>query len=226
MPKPPAPKITAWSWSRLYDWEQCPARCKYKHLLKMKEPESPVLLEGQAVHKQCEHFMTGAPGATFTPAMETFREEFEELKGRLKRSQIETELKVALDKDWTPVDWFSYNAWLRLVIDLTYLDGSRREIVDYKTGKKRESAFPQLRLYNLAAFFMGPAIKVAHSAFWYLDLGTWYDETLLANGVKNEVEYWMKRVAPMFADRAFLPAPGNHCRWCAFSKVNGGPCQY
>jgi CRISPR/Cas system-associated exonuclease Cas4 (RecB family) len=228
MPTPPAPKITAWSWSRLADWEQCPAKCKFKHVLKMKEPESPVLAAGSAAHKECENYMRRVAGASITPAMQTFKKDFQALRKRLKPSQVETEARVAFDKDWAPVDWFASSAWLRVVIDLTFVEAkeARREVVDYKTGKNRDSAYPQLRLYNLVSFFMPPKIKVAHSAFWYLDLGETHEELLVEGDVEKERSTWLKKVAPMFADRVFIPKPGNHCRWCSFSKAKGGPCPY
>ena len=228
MPTKPAPKITAWSWSRLLDYEQCPARCKFKHIDKIKEPESPVLAAGSAAHKDAELYMVRAKGSRISAAMDTFRVEFQELRKRLKPSQIQTELKVAFDKDFTMVDWFAASAWLRVVIDMTWVEAAeaRREVVDYKTGKNRESAYPQLRLYNLISFFMPPRIKVAHSAFWYLDLGETHEEVLLEGEVAKERDVWMKRIAPMFADRIFLPKPGRACMWCSFSKGKGGPCPY
>ena len=220
--------VTAWSWSRLADYDQCPARCKYKHIDKLKEPQSPVLQAGNDAHKQCEDYTKRVKGATITPAMATFKEEFMALRKRLKPSQLETELRVAFDKDWNPCDWFAASAWLRVVIDLTWVEAkeARREVVDYKTGKNRESAYPQLRLYNLVSFFMAPKIKVAHSAFWFLDQGETHEELLLEGQVEQERKDWEKKIAPMFADRVFVPKPSRACMWCNFSKAKGGKCPY
>jgi CRISPR/Cas system-associated exonuclease Cas4 (RecB family) len=230
MPTKPSPQITAWSWSRLYDYETCPALCKYKHVEKIKtgQPEKPVLLAGTKAHADCEAYMTRKPGSTITPAMVNFRAEFQALRKKLKPSQVETELKIAFNKDWQPVDWFAHDAWLRVVIDLTYVEPkeARREVVDYKTGKNRESAYPQLRLYNLVSFFMSPKVKVAHSAFWYLDQGVTHEELLLEGEVEKEQAAWLKKIKPMFADRLFMPKPGRSCQWCDYAKSKGGPCAY
>lgn len=228
MPTKPAPQITAWSWSRLADYDLCPARCRFKHIDKLAEPQSPVLKAGSDAHAQSEAYMMRKKGAIITPAMTNFRAEFQALRKRLKPSQLQTELKVAFNKDWQSVDWFARDAWLRVVIDLTWVEPSeaRREVVDYKTGKNRESAYPQLRLYNLVSFFMAPKVKVAHSAFWYLDIGETHEELLLEGEVEKEQGVWQKRVAPMFADRVFIPKPGRHCLWCPYSKGKGGPCPY
>jgi len=234
MPTPPAPQITAWSWSRLLDYSKCPALCNYKHVsTKWKawlksQPEGDALTKGSAAHKDCENYMTRKPESTITPAMTTFRAEFQDLRKRLKPSQLQTELQVAFNKDWSPVDWFASDAWVRFIFDITWIEATeaRREAIDYKTGKNREEAHPQLRLGNLLSFFMSPKIKVAHSAFWFLDLGEAHEEMLLEGDVEKERSAWLKRVKPMLSDRVFMPKPGNHCRWCNFSKNRQGPCPY
>ena len=53
-----APKPTTiqgpWSYSRLTTWEQCPLKAKLKYIDGLKEPGSPAMDRGTAIHKDAE----------------------------------------------------------------------------------------------------------------------------------------------------------------------------
>ena len=57
--KPPPKMITSWSFSRYSDYQQCPAKAKYKHVLRMKEPPNDAMARGTAIHTMAEDYIKG-----------------------------------------------------------------------------------------------------------------------------------------------------------------------
>ena len=47
------PQVTAWSYSRYADYKQCPAKFKYKHLMRLPDPGSaaPDFVQGLALRR-------------------------------------------------------------------------------------------------------------------------------------------------------------------------------
>jgi RecB family exonuclease len=226
MPIKKLPQLTAWSWSRLQCWEQCPAKCKYKNIDKLPEPQSPALAHGSAVHAAAEKYISDRTIKGLPEALARFKADFAKLR-RLKPTQVCTERKLAYRRDWTPCDWFDPDCWLRVVLDLQYdlPKLHERVTIDYKTGKVHVEAQAQLRLYNVCAFAQDPPIETAHAEYWYLDEGEMVPSSLAASEVAAERRVWEARVAPMLADRLFLPTPTYACKWCAY-RSGKGPCHF
>lgn len=219
----PPPQFTAWSYSRVTDYEACPAKAKYKHIDKLKEPESPVLVRGTEIHKEAEQYSTKLI-ATMPESLTRFSQEFAAL--RKVSGLLNTECQIALTKDWKIADWFGPDAWCRVVIDCWYPSDGDGIVIDYKTGKVREEGVKQLSLYALAIFAGNEAIDTVVASLWYLDSGDIITETFKRSDAKKLQREWAKRSLPILRDKAFKPKPGNACRWCNFSKSKLGPCVY
>lgn len=231
MPIRRLPQFDAWSWSRLGDWEECPLKAKLKHLDKIKEPGSPALDRGSAIHKEAEGYVTGRL-PDLPASLERFFEEFAALRAR---KDAECERQLAVDAGWAPCDWFGPGAWLRVVIDCTHAgaspDEAGRTVIDYKTGKVRPRNDDQLDLYNLVALAYHPHVKRADAWLWYLDQGETSTRSLVRAEAAKLQRKWEKRVKPMLADRTFAPKPADECRWCFYGQAGvakGGPglCKY
>lgn len=219
----PPPRFTAWSYSRLADYEACPAKAKYKHIDKLKEPDSPVLARGTAIHKEAEQYSTGLI-SKLPESLARFAKEFAAL--RKVQKLLNTESQIALTKDWKIGDWFGHEAWCRVVIDCWYLSDGDAIVIDYKTGKVREESLEQLGLYALAMFATHSSVDTVVASLWYLDSGDILTETF-ARADKSKLErQWVKRSLPLLKDQKFKPTPGNACRWCHYSKAKVGPCAF
>lgn len=226
MPIKATKRFTAWSYSRLSDYESCPRRAKFKHLDKLVEPAGPALARGSDIHKECEGYVTGRL-VELPESLARFPEEFAALRAR---KDVETERQLAVTAAWQPCEWFASNAWLRVVVDATYAGADATEagrvLLDYKTGRVYPDKVDQLDLYGLIAFAYHPGLKRVDSAFWYLDAGEVINKSLVVAEVAKLKKKWEKRVAPLLADEAFLPKAGDGCRWCFFGqggKAKGGP---
>lgn len=224
MPTKPSPQITAWSYSRLSTYEDCPFKAKMKYVDKAQEPGSKALDRGKAIHKIAEDYALGRIEDE-PPELQCFIDEFKELRANKKRIQVEEQL--ALDKDWEPCDWFGPDAWVRLVVDCIVQLDTELILIDHKTGKIRPSHRDQLELYAIAGFAnSGPAIKTIRGELWYLDQGELIEASYKRSDVPKLQKKWEKRAMPMLTDRTFKPKPGDGCRWCHFSVKRAGPCVY
>lgn len=226
MPIRAAQRFTAWSYSRLSDYEDCPLKAKLKHLDKVQEPSSPALQRGSDVHELAARYATGKLDV-LPPELARFPEEFTDLR---RRKDVEVERQLAVTCAWQPCAWFGHDAWLRIVVDATYagatFDEPGRVVIDHKTGKVRATNNDQLDLYGLVMLVYYPGVKRVDSALWYLDQGEIASRSLLRTEADTVRARWERRVAPMLADEAFAPKPGNACRWCWYGqggKAKGGP---
>ena len=71
----PIKPLTSWSFSRYQDYKSCPAKAKYKHIDKLKEPPSPAMERGAAIHNLCEQYVRGTL-AKLPPELKLFKDEF------------------------------------------------------------------------------------------------------------------------------------------------------
>jgi len=250
----PAPKyFTSWSFSRYWDWNQCPAKANWKYIVKLKTPEMtqrdadlrsgklpPGPLErGAEIADQAKNYLKGKikqVPAYLMPVATVYRE----LKK--KGSQLTVEDSWGFTKQWmpcSPTDWD--RCWLRITIDVAFAEplpknegeGDILHIRDNKSGKFDERKAieyqEQLELYGAAGFCKYPTVQAVDAQLIYSDLGILHPKVPMKFSV-DELPLlqraWEKRVRPMMNDRRFPPRPGYYCRWCDFSKARGGPCKF
>lgn len=230
MPTPKLAKITAWSHSRFSTYSQCPFKAKCQIVDRLKEPDSAAGVRGTEVHELAAQWAENR--LKKMPAeLATFEGEFKELR----KIKLFTEADWAFDSDWNKTDWFGPRAWLRMKVDLHYLEVKKNGVLrettvhvrDHKTGRVHEEEHAlQRSLYALGALLMYPDAKRATVAHWYLDQGVEHKqvwEAAVLNELKRE---WLKRTQAMLSDTTFTPRPGMYCKWCYFRKANSGPCRF
>jgi len=218
-------KLTAWSYSRISLWEQCPLKFKLKHIDKLPEEQSPAASRGDTIHKEAAAFISGATTG-FPPSLAKFDAQMWELHD-LPRDSVVVEQQWGFTKSWRPTGWFGANTWFRNILDVgvVYPDG-HSDVVDHKTGKEYPDHADQRELNALSLMCRFPDVSHVTSRMWYLDAG---HETIaeFEQHQKGELqEKWEKRVAPMFADTVFAPRPNDKCKWCAYARSKNGPCKF
>lgn len=218
MPTKPtvAPQIYAWSYSRLKDYENCPLKAKLKHVDKIAEPGSEAMDNGNRVHKLAEAYATGKL-KKLPIELINFKAEFAELLKRKKTLSVEQQL--AFGKTWAPASWFGKDAWVRVVIDVWYVEGKSAVVVDHKTGKVRPENMDQLSLYAIAAMETDRNVEDVKATLWYLDAGEDPSEMFTRSQLPKLKAYWEKRSLPMLRDQTFAPTPNRLCGWCFYSKA-------
>lgn len=234
----PVKKITSWSFSRYSDYKQCPAKAKYKHIDKIKEPPNPAMARGAEIHTIAENYIKGV-GRSLPSELKLFEVEFKMLRKQFKKSinGMVVEDDWAFTKDWGQTVWDDWiNCWLRIKLDCAHLENDGVMIItDWKTGKFRaemnEDYIEQLELYALAALILHPHIKEVHPHLAYIDQGIFYPESskplvFTRKDIPNLKKLWEKRTKPMLNDTTFAPRPNDKCKWCFFSASKNGPCKY
>lgn len=218
--------VTAWSYSRYADYQQCPLRFKLKHIQKMKEPGSPAMQRGSDIHKEGENYLTAKKKPRSVPkSYANFTEEMEQLRGL----DPLCEQQWGFTSKWAPTGWFGNDTWLRIVCDVVVLyDDHTVDLIDFKTGRKYDTNEEQVELFSCAPFIKWPEVTDVRTRLWYLDADK--DNEVIRDYTRGDFEGirkgWEKKVVPMFKDKRFAPTPNAKCRWCAFSKDKGGPCPF
>lgn len=228
------PPITAWSYSRLSTYQKCPRQARYKFVDKLPEPEHEALVRGKTAHSLMAKLITdGEAACKLEPGEQELIElarPHRDLLASLHERGAQAEQQVAFRQDWSPTDWFSRDAWLRVIFDAVLLDeaNARVTVYEHKTGKRHADHEHQKSLYAVSAAALAPWADQIDVAFIYLDsppassiMLAPYDRPS-ANAFRP---IWEERARPMLTDTEFRPKPGAHCRWCPFSKTKGGPCE-
>ena len=218
------PRILQGSYSRIKDYFKCPRLAMYKHIHKIKEPESPPMLRGKELHSQSEQYVkAGDPQANPPPALWNVQENMREY-AKLVDPQLE--LQLAVTKEWTKTGWFDKDVYLRAVFDLVCIQGTHGFLVDHKTGKVYDDHPDQATIYAAFGFAIWPELETIKVQFNYIDQGMDMDYDFTREEHEGLKSKWDEKMATVSADEEFLPKPGRGCRWCNFRAEKGGPCEF
>ena len=161
--------MTAWSYSSIKTFDQCPK--KYFHLKVVKDVKDipgEAADYGTAVHEAAELFIKdGTPipekFAYMRPIVEPLAE---------KRGEKHTELRLGVrktDTGYEPTTFFAKDVWWRGIVDLLIVDNRTAYMVDYKTGKSAKYAdMKQLDLMAGAIFVHFPEVQKIKSALAFV----------------------------------------------------------
>lgn len=135
-------KPFAWSFSALTRYENCPKQYFHLNVAKdFKDEDSDFAADGKIVHDgMYNRVVKGKPLPLPLRQHEKLAAKFAAAPG-----EKHGEMKLALNRQFEPVDFFAPDAWVRAIIDLLIIRGSRAIIVDWKTGKVKDD-FTQLML--------------------------------------------------------------------------------
>ena len=211
---------TAWSYSRLNNFENCPKKFWHESVRKdVPFEESEAMRYGKLVHKALE-LRVGKGKAM--PLNLRYLEKYAKLLAEAKGDKL-TEQQLAIDSNFEPCDWFSKQTWCRAILDLAIVLGTHGVVFDYKTGKI-SSDFTQLRLAAVLLMLHMPEIQTVDLAYlWTKEKKiTKYEQTLSRDDIKTVVLELMPRIKKY--ERAhrlesFPARPGFLCKsWCPVVK--------
>lgn len=151
----------AWTYSHLEAFETCPRKFYHTKVLRdVVEPPSVQAEWGVRVHGAFESWIKDG-----TPLPDGMKQ-WEPLANKLARlpGEKHCEVKLALDRNFSPTDWNT--AWTRGVADLLVIHKDKALVADYKTGKRKPSE--QLQLYAAYTFAYYKEIMTVTTAFIWL----------------------------------------------------------
>jgi len=160
--------VTAWSYSSIKTFDQCPK--KFYHLKVAKDvmdEAGPEADYGTKVHEAAELYVKDG-----TPIPEQFaymRPIVEPIAAAPGTKFTEMKLGVTkTDAGFAPCGFFDKNVWYRGIVDVAVVNGRKAHLLDYKTGKSKYADTKQLDLMAGALFVHFPEVRVVKSALAFV----------------------------------------------------------
>lgn len=227
-----------WSLSSLSTWERCPKKYQLQYLEKIPSIRGKAAERGIDKHKTVELFVKNE-----LDKLPYELSHYHQFLTGIRQYENYPEHKIALTIKWQPTEWEAEDAWYRGVLDLKVISGYYNEesispevptrgspkeavVYDWKSGKIYDDHDDQKSLYSVAVFSELPSLQTVRAIHVYLDLGKNREQVFHSNQVHQLREHWISRVGKLERDRDFIPNPGYYCRWCSYSRSNGGPCRF
>lgn len=210
--------MTAWSYSSIKTFDQCPK--KYYHLRvakDVKDEPGEAADYGTAVHLAAEEYIRdGVPIPDKFAFMRPIVEKLAALPG-----EKHCELKLGVTKaswGYDPCGFFDKEVWYRGIVDLLVIDGDRAWMIDYKTGKNAKYAdMKQLDLMAGAIFVKFPQVQKIKSALLYVVSNDLIKKTHYRDKLDSYMGVFgdqLDRLEAAMDSGVFNAKSGPLCGWC------------
>jgi hypothetical protein len=210
--------MTAWSYSSIKTFDQCPKKYFHLKVVKdVKDEQGAEALYGDQLHKAAELYIKdGTPIPPKFSFVEPFLVRLNSIPGE---KHAELKLGVAkTDAGFEPRGFFGKDVWYRGIIDLLIVNGPNAWLVDYKTGKNAKYAdMKQLDLMAGAVFAHFPEVQRIKSALLYV-VSQEIPRKVHVRG--NMDEYFsvfspqLEQLQHSMDSGVFNPKSGPLCGWC------------
>lgn len=213
--------MTAWSYSSIKTFEQCPK--KYYHLRvakDVKDEPGEAADYGTAVHLAAEEFIRdGKP----IPEKFAYIRPVVERLAALPGDKM-AELKLGIREDYSPCGFFDKDVWWRGIADLLVIDGHRAWCVDYKTGKSaRYADTKQLDLLAGAVFSHFPEVVKIKSSLIYVVSGELIPKTHVITERSQYLSVFDQQIEQLddaMENGVWNPKSGPLCGWCPVTSCD------
>lgn len=150
--------LPPWSYTHVDTFDNCPHQYWWKFIQKNKEPATEEMLEGRRVHDALEKRV--AANVQLPPAYSKWDPLAASIVNMARKTggEIRTEMKVGVDRDLKPCDFFAKDVYARGALDVSVLWPNSMYIGDWKTGKTREKDF-QVNIFAFFGFLTFPKIN-------------------------------------------------------------------
>jgi PD-(D/E)XK nuclease superfamily len=203
--------------------------------------DPPAIARGSEIGASLERYVNGKSAALHIEVRHPeVKKQAKILRTDFKRGVVKVEEQIVLDQNWKPVSKFTKGAWFRGKLDVLRFNKLTGEVIDWKTGgiDKRDGSVrvqakydDQLAIYSLVALVQFPDLQRTESKLIFTDTGPRHNPVVMRDNcnltradVPKQQKRWEGEVKAMLTDKVFKPSPGEGCRWCPFSKAEGGPC--
>ena len=233
-----------WSFSQWETYNSCPAKWKYKSVLKLPgQPPGPAAARGLSMHDRCESYimgqvdldylLNGSPTKRFgskgeakidpkyAPILDQFKDH--------ENGDRWVEHRLGFDDEWY-LSGFGKTASCIGVLDAVRFDNDGvLHVGEWKSGQPKDTHGDQRKLYALFGLrkWNLDMLQEVRVTTYYLE-GTADPQRLVVKPSATEKlkELWKGRVEQMRNDQICAPRPNEGCRWCDYAKSKGGPCVF
>jgi len=214
------PKMLPWSHSKLGLYEDCPARAKFRYIMKFPTTKHAAASRGTNTHQGIEDYLHGkieflpeeSPAAKFLPML-----------AEIKKRKPLIEHKQAVDVEWSPAEF--HECWGRCVVDAIVVEKSVVDIQEWKTGKIYPEHKEQRETYAAFAMSEWPDKKEYRVTTYYFDQNHMVELTFKKPEIMEIRQEIEQRVDFMSFDDIYAPRPSWKCRYCDYSRTKNGPCK-
>ncbi len=139
---------------------------------------------------------------------------------------IEPEMKLAVNKDWEPVDFFDKDAYFRGVVDYMGRSDGESTVIDYKKGGQgflTKYHSPQLLSYLLLDYYCNGKFSVGNSSIYYveageLSIGPQIDGEMIESHTRPWLENKIEAaIVAVESEGYFKHSRGNYCKYCDYA---------
>lgn len=230
-----------WSFSQWENYNGCPARWKYKSILKVPgSGPGPHAARGLDMHDRCEKYIKkeidvdtlihgditmrfgdlkpAVVHPKYIPVLDSYRDH--------DANVMWTEYKLGMDEEWYLCAPRSRLSSCLMVLDVIKAKDGIVDVGEWKSGKPKDSHGDQRMLYALGAIKAWLADEVRVTTYYLEDTAPPNRLVVKSSAEEKLKDLWRGRVETMQGDQICAPRPGYYCRWCDYAASKGGPCQF
>lgn len=216
----------AYSFSRINTFRRCKAQYNFAYLEKIDIPfvPSPAMERGTIVHNSVEDFIKGLTEHLHPDIHKHYGQFFFGLR---ENYECMPEHRWALNWDWEVCGYDDEDCMVRGFMDLKLVPKDENlQVYEFKTGKMYKDHDSQKNLYGTAALIEHPEKEWVDVTGVYFDLKDSRKISYPRYMLKEYKGMWDRDIKEIEECENFIPEPQFGCRWCRFSKANGGPCAF
>jgi hypothetical protein len=219
-----------YSYSRIATYSQCPLKFKFSYIdmVQVDSLPSPAMERGTEIHKTIEDYILGETEQLHPDIHKTYGQFFMGLRANF---ECFPEEKMGATREFEPCDYDDPDVYIRGIIDLRIRPKPEINdiptVYDHKTGKIYQDHVAQRAFYGILALINVPDIEHIRVTNIYVDLVKIASTDYYRGMLGDMIALLVKDKIEMIERDEYFPAnPSFSCRWCKFSKHNGGPCSF
>lgn len=209
--------MTAWSYSRLSNFETCPRKYAEISVYKrVRDEDSPASAEGQKWHDAlAARIKKGTPLPLQMRWMEPLMESFMRQPG-----EKYAEEQLAITSDLKTTGWFAKDVWCRSIFDFTLDMGNTAITIDWKTGRHEITDFTQQRIASAVLMLHAPELQEVKFGYYWTQKRKMTPnppEVVTRADIPKVFDALKPRLATYnYAHEIdqFPPRQNDGCRWC------------
>lgn len=223
----------ALSFSRLSNYEQCPRQFAAKYITKTypDDSDNPNFVHGNNIHKQLEEAVVQLRDTKKIHSKHIkCVQDCHTLINNLIKSYpyVFTEQQLAVNKDWSEIDWFSRAAYYRAILDLILIDADFKNafVIDWKSGKVRDyddSPTGQLVLAACVLFSLKPELEAIDIAYMFVEHKQTIRRQYFRKDLAKMKAPFDEKFGQVNSDKVFKPKTNQYCYFCDISPAH---CEY
>lgn len=221
-------KAFAWSFSALTMYEQCPKKYYHIYVAKdAKDEDSQWSADGKIMHDAMKkRIVDNVPFDLPLRHLEPIAAKFAMIPGKKY-----AEMKLALNRQFEPVDYFANDVWVRVVIDLAITQPAKSGnagpgtetaiVIDWKTGKKKDVPPIQNALNAAVLARWMPEVGLFKTMFVWLAARDITSQSFTLSkfpAVWNELLPRVTAIEEARKTTSFPAKPSKLCGWCPVTQ--------